>query len=245
MSTVLVTGGTGDLGTPTVRRLRSNGHTVRILSRRPGPDRLVGDLIRGTGLAPAVEGADVVLHLATNARKDLPGTRHLLDAARAAGVRHLVYISIVGIERVPYSYYRDKLANEAAIAESGVPFTILRATQFHSFPVRLLEAQRRLPVRFALDVPIQPIDADEVAKRLVELAEGAPAGRVDDLGGPEILQFPDLAELWRRAVGERRRIRSLRLPGAAFRAFRDGQHLAGLPGVGPTFADWLAARSSG
>lgn len=243
MSTILVTGGTGDLGTPTVSRLRSNGHTVRILSRRPGPDHLVGDLERGTGIDTAVACVDIVLHLASNARKDLPGTRRLLDASRAAGIRHLVYISIVGVDRIPYFYYRDKFANEQAIAASGVPFTILRATQFHSFPARLISLQRRLPVLFGPDLPIQPIATDEVAARLVELAEAEPAGRVDDIGGPEILRFPELAAEWSRATGERRRVRSVRLPGATFRAFREGHHLTGLPGYGrQTFAEWLAAE---
>lgn len=243
MSTILVTGGTGDLGKPTVARLRANGHSVRILSRRPGPDHLVGDLDDGTGVADAVAGADVVLHLATNARRDLPATRRLLDASRTAGVGNFVYISIVGVDKIPYFYYRDKFATEQEIAASGLPFTILRATQFHSFPLRLLHLQHRLPVLFGFDLPIQPIAEREVADRLVELAEAQPAGRVDDIGGPEILRFPDLAERWRRATGERRRIRLLRLPGATSRSFAAGHHLSGLPGYGrQTFDEWLAAE---
>lgn len=245
MSTILVTGGTGTLGRPTVRLLREHGHDVRILSRRPGDGHVVGDLDRGSGVVAAVRGADVVVHLATNVRKDLPGTQRLLAAARDAGVGHLVYISIVGVDRIPYFYYRDKVANERAIEASGVPHSILRATQFHEFPVRVLESQRRLPVLFGLDVPIQPISTDDVAVRLAELAERGPVGRADDIGGPEILRFPDLAERWRAATGERRRVRNLRLPGRAFRAFAEGRHLTGLPGYGRrTFDEWLAAGAT-
>lgn len=242
--TILVTGGTGGLGRPAVEQLRARGADVRILSRRPGPGRVVADLDRGTGLDAALDGVGTVLHLASNRRKDLPGTERLLAAATRAGVGHLIYISIVGVEDIPYFYYRDKVDNERAIAESGVPFTTLRATQFHSFPVEFIRLQRRLPATFALDVPIQPIAVEEVAARLVELAEAAPAGRVADIGGPEILRFREVAEIWHRAHGEARRVRMLRLGGKAIRAFQAGHHLTGLPGHGrETFAEY-AARSA-
>ncbi len=242
MSTILVTGGTGDLGRPTVALLRQHGHDVRILSRRPGDGHIVGDLDRGEGVDAAVAGVDAIVHLASNARKDLPATERLLAAARAAGIGHVVYISIVGVDHIPYAYYRDKLANEHAIEASGLPHTILRATQFHSFPLRLLKLQSRFPFRFGVDLPIQPIAEREVAQRLVELVEGEPIGRAADIGGPEILRSRDLLERIRDAMGDRHRIRYLRLPGRTFRAFAAGHHLTGLPGHGrQTFDEWLAS----
>lgn len=243
MSTVLVTGGTGGLGRPTVARLRSDGHDVRVLSRRPGDGHVLGDVDRDRGLDAAVDRVDTVVHLATNRRRDLPGTRHLLRAARDAGAGHLVYISIVGADRIPYFYYRDKVANEHAVESSGLPWTILRATQFHSFPIEILKMQGRMPTLFAPDLRLQPISTEETAARLAELVAGGPGGRVADIGGPEIVGFADVAERWRETTGERRRIRPVRLPGRTFRAFREEHHIPGVPGYGRiTFDDWLAGE---
>jgi len=243
MTAILVTGGTSGPGRPLVEILRAARHDVRVLSRSAGDGHLVGDLDAGTGLDAAVAGAKVVVHLATNRKTDLAGTEHLLAAAKRAGVEHLVYISIVGVDRIPYAYYRDKVANEQAIAASGVPFTILRATQFHSFPGDILKLTRG---RFFVDLPIQPIGVDDVAARLAELATGAPAsasgeGRVADIGGPEILQGRDILARLQRAGRAKKRVFSLSLPGKTFAAFRAGHHLTGLPGYGTqTFDEWLA-----
>ncbi len=246
--TILVTGGTGGLGRPTVAALRSAGHEVRVLSRTAGDGRAGGDLATGSGLDQALRGVDTVLHLATSRSKDIGQTTTLLSAAASAGVAHLVYISIVGVDRVPYAYYADKFACERAVEASGVPFTILRATQFHDFVAAVLRPQRRLPVLFSLNVPDQPIAVEEVAARLVDLAEGAPAGRVADIGGPEQLSFRELAQLWQRAHGTKKPIWTLRLPGGMFRAMRNGEHMTALPGYGSetfqTFAERDAAGPS-
>ena len=128
MSITLVTGGTHGLGVPTVELLRAAGHDVRVLSRSAGAGRYQGDLATGAGLDAALGGVDTVVHLATSRRRDIGHTRHVLDAAKRAGIAHLVFISIVGVDRIPYGYYRDKVASEQAIAGAGIPFTILRAT---------------------------------------------------------------------------------------------------------------------
>jgi len=187
MTTTLVTGATGRLGTPTVDRLRAAGHDVRALSRRGGAGLTTGDLRTGAGIPEAVAGVDTVLHLATGprGRGDVELTRTLLAAATTARVRHLVLISIVGIDDVPLPYYRDKVVVERLVRESGLPYTILRATQFHSLVEGLFAVQRRLPVVLAPAIPLQPIAVEEVADRLVELACGAPAGRGPDKGGPD------------------------------------------------------------
>ena len=245
--TILVTGGTGTLGRPTVALLKAAGHDVRVLSRTPGADRLVGDVTTGEGVSDAMAGIDTVLHLATSAgKKDPQQTRHVIEASRAAGVSHLVYISIVGVDRVGYPYYRAKLESEKLIESSGIPFTILRATQFHDFIVMFLDLQKRLPVLLTLDVPDQPIAVEEVAERLVELVDAGPSGRVPDIGGPEQHRLGDLVRLWQSATGDRRRRWTLRLGGRTIRQFQAGEHMTSLPGYGrQTFAEFVAARARG
>ena len=238
--TILVTGGTGILGRPTVALLRAHGHDVRILSRTPGEGRSVGDLDSGSGLTAALDGADTLLHLATSAsRKDVAQTRRLLAAAAEAGVTHVVYISIVGVDTVPYSYYRAKLACERVIEASGIPFTILRATQFHSFVAMIPRAQRRMPVILSLNAPDQPIAVEEVAHRLVELVEAGPSGHVADVGGPEQLTLREAIDIWQAAAGTRKPVWTIPLGGAMMRAMRAGEHMPGLPGYGTgTFAQY-------
>jgi len=238
--TTLVTGGTGRLGRPTVDALRAHGQDVRILSRRPGPDHAVADLSTGAGLAEALDGVDTVVHLATSRSKDIGQTRMLLDAMAGTGA-HLVFISIVGVDRIPYGYYRDKVASEQAIEASGVAHTIIRVSQFHGFVSEFLDAQRRLPVTLLLPVSAQTIHMPDVAERLVELVAAGPQGRVADLGGPEQLTLKDYAREWQAAHGIRRPIWTLHVPGKMVRAFRDGHHMPGLPGAGRvTFREYLA-----
>lgn len=245
--TILVTGGTGTLGRPTVALLEAAGHEVRVLSRTPGDGRTVGDVTTGAGLTDSMVGIDTVLHLATSAgRKDAQQTRHVIEASRAAGVCHLVYISIVGVDRIGYSYYRAKFESEKLIESSGMPFTILRATQFHDFIVLFLSLQKRMPVLLSLDVPDQPIAVEEVAERLVELVDAGPSGRVADIGGPEQQRLGDLLTLWQRAHADRRRVWTLRFSGRTIRQFQAGHHLTSMPGYGrQTFAEFVAARARG
>lgn len=243
MPTILVTGATSGPGAPLVERLRAAGHEVRALSRTADVGRVVADLATGAGLDAALAGVETVVHLATNRKADLPDTSRLLAAASAAGVGHLVYLSIVGVDRIPFGYYRDKVANERAIAESGIPFTILRATQFHSFPEDVLGMfGGRL---FLKEVRVQPVGVEDVAERLAELAAALPAGRVADLGGPEILDATDVLRRLQRAGRAPKRVLSITLPGKAFAGFRAGHHLAGLPGTGAqTFDQWLASGAT-
>ncbi|GAA3123339.1 uncharacterized protein YbjT (DUF2867 family) [Kribbella aluminosa] len=238
MSSILVTGGTGTLGRPTVARLQA--HEVRVLSRKPGPDRIVGDLTTGSGLAAALAGADIVVHLATSqGRRDIEQTRNLLAAA--TGVRHLIVMSIAGIDRIPLPYYRYKLEAERLVAESGVPYTVLRATQFHNLVDQILSAERFLPAVLAPAVTLQPIAVEEVAVRLAELVEQPPVnGRAPDIGGPERRSVVELAGLWKRARSTRRAVLPLRVPGKAFRAFAAGHATVDGPEYGKiTFAEYL------
>jgi len=226
---VLVTGGTGVLGRRVVERLGSEGIRARILSRSGKPGTMRGDLLTGEGLRPAVQGVDTIIHCASspfrNARGvDVEGTGCLLEVAAEAGVSHLAYISIVGIDLAPsYPYYRTKLETERVVESSPVPYTILRATQFYDLVLMALRFLDRLPVMF---IPRgflgQPIDAGEVADRLVELALSGPAGRVPDIGGPEVGTLADAASDYLRVKGDRRRIFEVPVPGKTARAFREG-----------------------
>ncbi|GGN61918.1 nucleotide-diphosphate-sugar epimerase [Actinoplanes lobatus] len=247
MKRILVTGITGTLGRPVAGMLRSFGAEVRGLSRRPGQD-FQGDLADGSGLDAALSGVDTVVHCASDTRRlgrgDLQGLRNLLAAAGRAGRPHVVFVSIVGVDEIPYPYYRVKLAAEGLVEEYGG--TILRATQFHEFVLGGARIAARLPVVFAPDVPVQPISTRDVAARIAELADGPPAGRVADLGGPEVLRAPDLFRDCLRASGRDRRIVPVRLPGATFGAFRRGAHLAPQHrSTGEHWADFLRARTGG
>ncbi|TQE36632.1 SDR family oxidoreductase [Streptomyces ipomoeae] len=247
MTTILVTGGTGVLGRLVTDRLRMDGHEVRVLSRHAQPYAV--DLIAGgSGLDAAVAGVDTIVHCATTPRGgDEKAAANLIAAARRAGVRHLVYISIVGVDRVPIGYYRSKLAVERLIEESGLGWTTLRTTQFHALLVALFEVLSKPPVMLLpADVRDQPIAAAEVAARLAELAVAAPAGRVADMGGPEILTFLELARAYLTATGRRRRLLNVPLFGKAYGAFRAGGHLAPERAVGKgTFGEYLEERFGG
>ncbi|WP_433510134.1 SDR family oxidoreductase [Nonomuraea sp. CA-143628] len=130
---ILVTGGTGRLGRRLVPRLLAAGHVVRVLSRKPPRDGGLtmrrGDLITGEGLEEAVAGTGTIIHCATgNGHADQDATRALVRAAMRTGRPHLIYVSIVGVDRVDISYYRAKLACERLLEESGLPLTIQRTT---------------------------------------------------------------------------------------------------------------------
>lgn len=259
-SPILVTGGTGTLGRLVVPRLRDAGRDVRVLSRhsREGEDGIefkFGDLATGEGIEAAVEGTEIILHLAGSSKGDEVKARHLVQAASRAGTRHLVYISVVGADRVPlvsgvdramFGYFGSQLAAERIVAGSGLPWTTLRATQFHDLLLMVVRQMAKLPV---LPVPtgfrFQPVDPGEVADRLVELALGTPAGLVPDMGGPRVYEMADLVRGYLRTCGRHRPILPVRLPGAGARAFRDGANLAPDRAVGRrTWEDFLAARES-
>jgi uncharacterized protein YbjT (DUF2867 family) len=242
MKPILVTGGTGTLGRAVVATLTAADVPLQVLSRRPGPNRVVGDLLTGDGLAAALSDVETVVHLATTlrGRGDVRATQHLVAGAKH--VRHLVYVSIVGIERIPFGYYKGKLAAERLVA--GVPHTILRATQFHDLVHTLLAGAAKLPLMPVPAVRAQPVDVRDVAAHLLELTLGAPMGRAPDFGGPEVLPLKTLATEYLRASDRHRRLLPITLPGKGFRAFRDGANLVspGNPTGKITFAEYLEAR---
>lgn len=241
---ILVTGGTGTLGRAVVQRLRETGRPHRVLSRRAGPGLVSGDLADGRGIDDAVRDSTAILHLASQPKHDVAITRTLVEAARRHGGPHLVFVSIVGIDRVPLPYYREKLAVEGLVEASGLPFTTLRATQFHDLLDALFGAVSRAGVLPVLaGARFQPVDVRDVAGRLVELVSAGAGGRMPDFGGPQVRAMDELARTWLRATGRRRPVVPLRLPGGLARAVRAGgltapEHPDGLL----TFEDYLATR---
>lgn len=239
---VLVTGGTGDLGSRLVPRLEKAGHDVVVGTRRPSLRSHMKYTLDST---PDLRGFDVVVHLASDPlhpQVDVEGSAALWKAAREAGVGHVVFMSIVGIDEHPYPYYRAKRAIEEQLEGSDLPYTILRATQFHGLiPTFVNELSRRLGfVPVPKGISIQPIDADVVADRLAEIVDAGPSGRVGDLAGPEVLRLEDMARDYMRAAGVRRLRVRMPIWGPIAEAFRHGLQLA--PGVdsgGETYADYL------
>lgn len=244
---IAIAGATGVVGRHVVDAARERGHEAVVLARSAGVDAETG-----AGLAAALAGADAVVDvLNVTTLKEAPAvaffeatTRRLLQAERAAGVGHHVLLSIVGIDRAPFGYYAGKLAQERLVEAGAVPWTILRATQFHEFARQMLTRAKAGPLQLAPRMRTQTVAARTVGERLVELVEAGPSGRAPDLAGPREEDLAALVRAVARAEGRRGPIPAIAMPGAFGRAMRDGSLLPGPDAdlAGPTFAEWLAAR---
>ena len=257
-SRILVTGGTGTLGRHVVPRLRDAGCDVRVLSRRTheaadGIEYVTGDLLKDEGIQAAVDGAGIIVHCAGSFKSDVEMTRNLVRAASRAGAQHLVYISVIGADRIPlvsgidrtmFGYFGSKLAAERVVADSGLPWTTLRDAQFYDLLLKVAQQMTKLPL---IPVPagfrFQPVDTGEVAARLVELALGTSAGLAPDIAGPRVYRAADLLRGYLRARRKHRLMVPVRVPGKAARALRAGANLAPERAVGHrTWEDFLAER---
>jgi uncharacterized protein YbjT (DUF2867 family) len=231
VGTMLVTGGTGTLGRQVVPLVQKAGWKVRVLSRHAqdrgdGVEYVAADLLQGDRLDAALQAVEVVIHLAGGPKGDDVGTRNLVRAAERAGVRHLVHISVTAVDQLPLTYFRSKLGAEQAVRESSVPWTVVRAAQFHDFALKTVQAMAKLPMMpLPGGVRFQPVDARDVAERLVELALGEPAGLVPDLVGPKVYSLGELARNYLRATGKHRLSMPIRVPGKVGKVYRAGGNL--------------------
>ena len=204
---IVVIGGTGRIGTKTVAILRQKGHEVVAASAKSGIN-----IITGEGLKEALTGARVVIDLADSPSfEDTPvleffetSGRNLLPAETAAGVRHHVALSVVGIDRTDSGYYRAKRAQEKLIAASGIPYTIIRSTQFLEFLGAIVDSNAdgktvRLPPGL-----LQAIAADDVAAIVADVALGAPRNGIVEIAGPQRAPLDEIVARYLKAVGDPR-----------------------------------------
>lgn len=235
--TVLVTGATGTLGRDVVAVLKERGHTVRGLSRsKPGYTH--GNLLTGEGIAEAVDGVDVVVHAATDGRRDVAATRKLIEALEAGGRPQLVFVSIVGVDKIPFGYYNDKVTIEGMVAAYGG--TSLRASQFHDLVLTLAKALTKLPlIGFYPSFDLRPVEVHDVAVRLAEVVEGDLPAKPDDFSGPQRRSARDLWRAYLAKAGKRRLLIPVRLPGRTFRGFRGGANTGPGGGTG-TWEEYLS-----
>ncbi|MEU1971271.1 NAD(P)H-binding protein [Microbacterium sp. NPDC019599] len=247
---IAVAGGTGQAGAAAVVAARDRGHDVVVLARSAGVD-----LVRGSGVAAALDGVDAVIDASGVQGKDDPTefhqavTRSLTTEGRRAGVRRIVVLSIVGCDRVPgFALYAGKVAQERATAGGGIPFTIARATQFHEFARQVWGFAKAGPVHLAPRGRTQPVAVREVGARLVDLVEADPVeGRAPDFAGPREEDLGHMVRAYAKAAGERGLIIPGLVPGALGRAQRDGSLLPGPDAVlgVQTFQEWIAALARG
>ncbi|MDX0452178.1 NAD(P)H-binding protein [Sinorhizobium medicae] len=248
---IVVIGGTGLIGSKLVGNLRERGHEVLAAAPNTGVNTITRE-----GLAEALSGADVVVDVANapvwedKAVLDFFETsgRNLLAAEAAAGVRHHIALSIVGSERLPDNgYFRAKVAQENLIKASGIPYTILRATQFFEFVGGIAEsatAGQEIRLSPAL---IQPIASDDVAAALADVAVALAVNGTIEIAGPEAIPLDELVRRFLRATEDQRKV----LPDVHARYFGavlDDQSLT--PGDNPRigairFEDWLGRQAAG
>jgi uncharacterized protein YbjT (DUF2867 family) len=243
---VAVAGGTGLIGRHLVALLEEGGHEPVVLARSRGVD-----ITTGSGLQNALAGAEAVIdvsNVSTLSKKRsvqffTAGTEHLLAAGARAGVKHHLALSIVGIDRVRWGYYQGKRIQEELIAAGALPWTVLRATQFHEFAGQLLDRSPG-PLVVVPRMPVRPVAAREVAHRLVALATGPVIGLAPEIAGPEVHELPDLVRQVLRSRGQRRIVVPVRIPGGRGAAHGGllpaGEFTAGIQ----TFADWLRSDGS-
>jgi uncharacterized protein YbjT (DUF2867 family) len=258
---IAIAGGTGTLGRHVGEELTARGHDVRVLSRgaRGGvpPEEqsrsarpYAVDLTTGAGLDEAIAGCEVVVDASNNSSKNaaatlVGGTRRLLAAGREAGVAHHVCVSIVGCELVPIGYFRVKAEQEGIVGRGTVPWTIVRATQFHEYLAAMFGAGARWRAVPLPRTPLQPVAVAEVARVVADAVEQGPRNGRVEIAGPEVAGAVNLARAWRRATGTRAVLVPLPLPGRLGRALGGGALTTENADVRGrvTFAAWLESTA--
>jgi uncharacterized protein YbjT (DUF2867 family) len=206
---IVVIGGTGLIGSKTVAILRQGAHEVVAASPKSGVNTITGE-----GVKEAVTGAQVVIDLANSPSFEDKAVleffetagRNLLAAEAAAGVQHHVALSIVGIDRSDNGYFRAKLAQEKLIVASGIPYTIIRATQFMEFLGGIADSSADGNIVRLPPVLFQPIAADDVAPVVAEMALAAPRNGIVEIAGPQRAPFNEIVARYLKAVGDPREV---------------------------------------
>lgn len=255
MPRTLITGSAGVLGSEVLTQLALSSEPLRVLTRNAIPNEhaelVQSDLVRGNGLDTALCGVHTIVHCASagaaNPADDVTAMGNLLRASRRAGIQHFLYISIVGIENLKwFPYYAAKLACERLLIESGLPWSIQRATQFHTLVAHFLTLMIRGPFMITpAGAKLQPVEAEAVARHPVRIAQSAPTGRLPDLAGPEVHSIESLANVWQRAVGKHEFIVPLPLPILSFRLLRSNKlYSSDCKPIGITWEEWLQKHAT-
>ncbi|WP_433747619.1 SDR family oxidoreductase [Falsibacillus pallidus] len=232
---ILVTGGTGVLGSRFAALAKREGHQVFVASRNKPSSTEVEwtflDLETGEGLSRALSGVEAVFHAATSPVKntdqvDIAGTNLLLEECKKYGVKHFIYPSIVGIDLIPMKYYKAKLAAEELIMNCGIPYTIVRMTQFHNLIDRMISTLAKYPAGvLPTTLKFQPVDVDEAAEVLVGALKNGPSGMEEDFAGPEVMSLKELFTIWK----SHKQIKKLMIPlsyfpNKTFKSFQEGKN---------------------
>jgi len=238
MRNILVTGGTGTLGKVVVNKLVGQNYKVSVLSSKEniklpnGIDLFTGNLETGDGLHKAIKDAEVIIHCASNSKNfrgvDIIGTKNLLKAI-SNEIHHLIYISIVGIDKSDFPYYVAKLEVEEMIQKSKIPHSIQRTTQFHNLVLFLIKSFR-MENSSSISVPagmkFQTIDVRDVAEKLVSLVRVNPRGQLPALGGPQVLDIEDMTKIYLRSIKkEDIKINLQQIENELFNVFKTGINL--------------------
>lgn len=247
---IVVIGGSGLIGTKLIRHLQEKGHETIAASPNTGVNTITRE-----GLAGALSGAQVVVDVANSPSFEDKAVleffetsgRNLLAAEAAAGVEHHVALSVVGADRLPESgYLRAKVAQEALIRASKIPFTILRSTQFFEFVAAIAQSATKGNDVHLSPAFLQPIASDDVARTLADLTVGKPANGIVEVAGPEKVPLDEIGRLYLSATGDRRRV----IADVHARYFGTELNDKSLTAddnaiLGQVrFADWLAQRSA-
>lgn len=247
MSNILITGGTGNLGKSLAKLLdeKNINYTIGSRSNKSNTSNIaVLDLLKNEGVYEAVKGKDIIFHLATDLKKDTEATQNLLNAIGNKSNIHLIYISIVGIDKVPFNYYQQKLASENAIKASGIPFTILRATQFHEFIHQIISTFLKFPVGLLpKKVVAQPIQTEIVAKELYRLSLEIALNKTYEIGGAEVFTLEQMTNEWLRHTGKKRWVLNFPIFGKLGTSFRNGSLTTNyIKAESITWKQWLNKR---
>lgn len=229
---ILVTGSTGQLGSALLKQLKGLDYQVKITSRRKPKEVdftwVYSDLLFGEGLEEAVKDVDVIIHAATSPTKnskniEVTGFEKLLS--KLQHIKLFIYPSIVGIDEIPFKYYRLKYKAEELLKNSSVPYTIARATQFHSFVESLLLSKPFFK-RYIIPgrIKFQSVDVNEFARYLIELVNKGPQGKLDDFCGPDIMTLREMAELKIRINNETNAILSIPFSGKLYNSLIEGKN---------------------